>query len=113
MRVPISTGILCLTLAAACAADNSITHGADGKPEWDRRLAAAIPIGIPVDSARAIMLESGFHCGIGADSVRHLSCDKDGGGRFAIVRRRWRAVLDLDTADRVQRVRATTSLTGP
>lgn len=113
MRIPISAVGILVTVAVGCAGDRSITHGADGSPEWDRRLAAAIPIGIPRDSAQAVMLRNGFRCELGADSVRHLWCDKTGGGRFAVVRRRWQAVLNLDTNDRIARVRATTDLTGP
>ena len=113
MRISIfSIGVL-LSLAAGCAVDRSITHGADGSPEWERRLAAAIPIGITVDSARGIMARNGFRCEMGADSVRYLWCDKNGGGRFSVVRRRWQAVLSLDHSDRISHVRATTGLTGP
>ena len=104
---------LLLAVAAGCGRDRSITHGADGSSDWDRRLAAAIPIGIPLDSARAIMLHNGFHCELVTDRSRQLWCDKSGGGRFAVVRRRWHAVLDLDTGDRIARVRASTGLTGP
>jgi hypothetical protein len=113
MRIPISGVGILLTLAAGCVGDRSITRGADGSPEWDRRLAAAIPIGIPLDSAKAVMLRNGFRCELGADGVRYLWCDKNGGGRFSVVRRRWQAVLNLDTSDRIARVRATTDLTGP
>lgn len=113
MRSPISTFGILLTLAVGCAGDRSITHGADGSPEWDRRLAAAIPIGFPLDSAQAVMVRNGFRCELGADSVRYLWCDKTRGGRFAVVRRRWQAVLNLDTNDRIARIRATTDLTGP
>jgi len=105
-------GIL-LAVAAGCGRDRSITHGADGSSDWDRRLAAAIAIGIPLDSARAIMLRNGFHCELVTDSSRQLWCDKSGGGRFAVVRRRWQAVLNLDAGDRIAHVRATTGLTGP
>jgi len=113
MRIPISAVGILVTVAVGCAGDRSITHGADGSPEWDRRLAAAIPIGIPLDSAQAVMLRNGFRCELGADSVRYLWCDKTGGTGFAVVRRRWQAVLNLDTGDRIARVRATTDLTGP
>jgi len=113
MRRRFPAGIAMVALAVACGVDHTITHGADGKPEWDRRLAAAIPIGLQLDSARAIMLRNGFRCEAGADSLRYLWCAKQGGGRFDIVRRRWSAVLTLDAGDRVSRLRATTDLIGP
>ena len=113
MHIPISAVGILVTVAVGCAGDRSITHGADGSPEWDRRLAAAIPIGIPRDSAQAVMLRNGFRCELRTDTVRYLWCNKTGGRRFAVVRRRWQAVLNLDTNDRIARVRATTGLTGP
>lgn len=108
LRLRIVLGLL--VAAGACTVDQTITHGADGAPEWERRLSAAVAIGVPLDSARAIMLRNGFRCEAGADSVRYLWCDKMGGGRFAIARRRWQAVLSLGDRNRIARVRATTGL---
>lgn len=95
--------------SSGCARDTSITHGADGAPEWDRRLAAAIAPGMTVDSAGAIMRRNGFRCEISADD---LWCDKESGGRFAIVRRRWQATLGIQNG-RVRAIKGTTGLTGP
>jgi hypothetical protein len=92
-----------------CARDNSITRGADGAPEWDRRLAAAIAPGTTLDSADAIMRRNGFRCQTSADG---LWCDKESGGRFAIVRRRWQATLAIQDG-RVRTIKGTTGLIGP
>jgi len=99
-----------LLIALACAQqDTSITHGADGQPEWSRRLAAAVPLGVAVDSARRIMDTNGFHCHEGADSVSYLSCEKLSGK--AVVQRRWQAIVNLDAQRRVHDVRGSTALT--
>ena len=102
---------IALTSAATlgCARDSSITHGADGAPEWDRHLAAAIAPGMTIDSARAIMQRNGFRCELSSDD---LWCDKESGGRFAIVRRRWQATLGVEDGH-VRAVKGTTGLTGP
>jgi len=93
----------------ACARDDSITHGADGAPEWNRRLAAAIELGLPIDSARLVMERNGFRCEL---LTGDLWCDKKSGGRFAIVRRRWQATLAISDG-RVRAIKATTGLIGP
>jgi hypothetical protein len=59
------------------------------------------------------MTRNGFHCQLGADSVRYIWCDKWSGGRFSIVRRRWQAVLNVDGRGRIFERRAITGLTGP
>ena len=92
-----------------CGRDSSITYGADGAPEWDRRLAAALAPGMTVDSAHTVMQRNGFRCETSAVS---LWCDKESGGRFAIVRRRWQAVLEL-RAGRVLAIKGSTGLVGP
>src|SRR5262245_38838637 len=97
-----------LTAVSGCSIDHSITHGADGSPEWDRRLSAAIPLGLAADSARAVMIRNGFRCSSGADSVRYLWCDKESGPRFAVVRRRWQAILNIDDRGRIYELRGTT-----
>jgi hypothetical protein len=100
---------LLLPLLIACAGrDSTITHGADGAPEWSRRLAAAVPLGIGADSARDIMTRSGFACRSGTDSVAHMSCDKESSRR--VVRRQWQAVIELDAQQHVIAVRGTTRL---
>ena len=111
-RPPWPVSIAALWLALACAGrDTSITHGADGAPEWSRRLAAAVPPGITADSARHVMEASNFHCRAGVDSVAYLWCDKV--ADKAIVQRRWQATVSLDAQQRVREVRGTTDLTGP
>jgi hypothetical protein len=93
----------------ACARDRSITHGADGAPEWERRLARAIAPGMIVDSARGTMERNGFRCEI---SAADLWCDKESGGRLAIVRRRWQATFAIQDG-RVRAINGTTGLIGP
>jgi hypothetical protein len=100
-----------LVVCGGC--DRSITHGADGDRDWARRLAAAVPVGIPADSARALLERNGFHCQAGVDSVASLWCEKESGGRDRIVRRHWQAVLTVDADNRVAEVRASTGLVGP
>jgi|RhiMethySRZTD1v2_1073278.scaffolds.fasta_scaffold554236_1 hypothetical protein len=103
-----------LALLGGCGPrDATITHGADGAPEWSRHLASAVPVGITADSARAIMTRNGFTCRSGSDTVAHLWCEKQSGGRVAIVRRRWQAALNLDERQRVVAVRGSTGLIGP
>ena len=106
--------MLLAAMVVACGGcDRSITHGADGEREWARRLAAAVPLSTPADSALVIMKRNGFDCQAGADSAAYLWCEKESGGRTTIVRRRWRAVLGLDARQRVFVVRASTGLIGP
>lgn len=101
-----------LLIGLACARrDTSITHGADGSPEWSRRLAAAVPLGVSGDSARGIMERNGFRCREGIDSIASLWCDKL--SRKAIVQRRWQAVINLDAQRRVHQVHGSTGLIGP
>jgi hypothetical protein len=98
-------------LLAACAGDRSITHGADGAPEWDRRLQAAIPVGTDAVAARATLEANQFQCG-SADSLGGFRCDKWSGRRWAVVRRRWYAGIEV-RGGRVTAVRSRTDLTGP
>ncbi len=95
------------------SSDLTITRGADDARGWTRRLAAAVPLATPADSAREIMESNGFRCRAGADSAAFLWCDKESGGTYAIVRRRWQAVLNLDAEHRVFEVRGSTGLIGP
>jgi hypothetical protein len=104
--------IVLLLIAPACAnRETSITHGADGQPEWSRRLAAGVSLGISADSARHIMESSGFTCREGADGVFYLSCEKR--SRKGIVQRRWHAIVNLDARRRVHDVHGSTALTRP
>ena len=102
--------VLLTVLSLACA-DRSITAGVDSEAQWSRRLAATIPIGTPQDSAKRIMERNGFTCMFGADSVVYVGCDKMS-ARFNIVRRNWRAILNMDKG-RVFALRASTGLIGP
>jgi hypothetical protein len=113
-RLPLLASVA--ALLAGCGRDASLTRGADGAPEWGRRLALAVPVGMSADSAWALLARNGFRCrslapstGIGA----YLGCDKYSPGRLAIVRRRWQASLALDGRRRVAAVRASTGLIGP
>src|SRR5690242_6619256 len=98
------------TFLASCASDHSITEGADGAAEWQRRLANAIPVGTLADSARATMERNGFTCAYGADIAAHVWCDKSSGRQP--VSRRWQAMLMLDSG-RVATVKGSTGLVGP
>ena len=103
--------LLAIVVFAACARDQTITRGAEGSHEWQRRLAAAVPLGTSPDSARASLETNGFRCPP-AQSRDTLWCDKWSGGRFAIVRRRWQAVVRFDGGG-VADVRGTTGMVGP
>lgn len=112
MSVRTIAGIALITAGFACAGlDRTITRGADGEPEWSRRLAAAVPLGISADSARSVMLRNGFQCQEGADSVAYIWCDKL--ADKAVVKRRWQAVINLDSQRHVYEVRGSTGLIGP
>jgi hypothetical protein len=93
--------------------DTTITRGADGAAEWSRHLASAVPIGIPADSAGAILKRNGFSCQRGADSLAYLYCDKQSGGFLDLVSRRWHAALNVDARGRVIAVRGSTYMVGP
>ena len=103
--------IFSLLVLSGCG-DRNITSGADSEAVWSRALEAAVPMGTPFDSAKAIMVRNGFKCNSGADSVVWLWCDKFSGGSFDIVKRRWIAILNMDHG-RVFQVRSNTGLIGP
>jgi hypothetical protein len=103
-------GLLVATVACA-ASDRSITRGADGESDWSRRLAAAIPLGIPADSARSTMQRNGFDCHDGVDRVAYIWCDKL--SNKPVVKRRWQAVIKLNSRRVVYEVRGSTGLIGP
>jgi hypothetical protein len=98
--------------ALACAHDETITRGADGANDWKRRVEAAIPLGISVDSARSVFAHNRFNCGAFEAADSTMWCDKESGGRFEIVRRRWQATVHFQSG-RVNRVESSTGLTGP
>ena len=103
---------LALLAADGGARDRTITRGADGARDWQRRLAAAVPVGTPAGAARATLERNGFRCQAPDSAGAPLWCDKWSGGQFAVVRRRWQAVLHFE-GERVVAVEATTGLTGP
>ena len=112
MSVRTTAAMTLVAAGLACARpDRTITRGADGEPEWSRRLAAAVPRGISADSARSVMQRNGFRCQEGSDSVAYVWCDKL--SDRAIVQRRWQAVINLDSQRRVYEVRGSTGLIGP
>jgi hypothetical protein len=112
VRVRILAAFLFSSAGLGCGGDRSITRGADGSAEWARRLESAVTIGIARDSARAILERSGFRCQTQSSGAASLWCDKESGGRFAIVRRRWQALLAIEDGH-VTAVHATTGLIGP
>jgi hypothetical protein len=113
MNRRITLAILSTVVAAtACAmSDQTITRGADGEPEWERHLAAAVPLGISGDSARSIMRRNRFQCHDGVDTVTYIWCEKL--SNKAVVKRRWQAVINLNAHRLVYDVRGSTGLLGP
>jgi hypothetical protein len=101
-----------VAFALACAHDETITRGADGANDWKRRAEAAIPLGISVDSARSVLTHNGFNCRAFDSTDSNVWCDKESGGRFEIVRRRWQAIVHFQ-AGRVNKVESSTGLRGP
>jgi hypothetical protein len=101
-----------VVFALACAHDETITRGADGANDWKRRVETAIPLGISEDSARSVLIRNGFNCGAFDSTDSTVWCDKEPGGRFEIVRRRWQATIHFESG-RVNRVESSTGLIGP
>jgi hypothetical protein len=95
----------CLLLG--CSRDATITRGADGSPEWDRKLRAAVPLGSSISEARGIMDHNGFHCEPAADPVATLWCRKEAEDALGLGRRRWQATF-LIRAGRVDGIRSST-----
>jgi hypothetical protein len=113
VTIRILLAYLCVPVLLGCGPrDRTITRGADTPAAWQQRLAAAIPVGMPADSARRLMEQHGFHCRTGVDSVAFLWCDKRSAADASVMRR-WQAVLNLDDARRVFEVRGFTGLIGP
>ena len=104
--------LFAVVFVLACAQDGTITRGADGANDWKRRVEAAIPLGISVDSARSVLTRNGFNCRPFESADSTVWCDKESGGRFEIVRRRWQATLHFQSG-RVKKVESSTGLTGP
>ena len=111
MRTCSAVALCCISLAACTASDQSITRGADGQNDWERRLRAVVKPGMTEDSAQRVMVANGFTCSAGVDSTRFLACSKD--GKSSPVFRRWRGVFILDANRRVSAVRASTGMVGP
>jgi hypothetical protein len=97
------------SILVACTIDRSITHGADGSPEWDRRLRAAVPIGAQVEDARAVLVRNGFTCNVDPAKPELLVCDKMASNARSVARRRWQATVEA-TDRRVSRVESSTEL---
>jgi len=95
----------CLLLG--CSGDATITRGADGSPEWERKLQAAVPLGTPVAETRGIMSSNGFHCEPAADPVPTLWCRKEADNALGLGRRRWQATF-LIRDGRVDDIRSST-----
>ena len=93
----------------ACTIDHTITHGADGSPEWDRRLRAAVPIGAQVEDSQAVLVRNGFKCTVDPAKPETLVCDKVASDAVGGVRRRWHATVEA-TDRRVSRVESSTEL---
>ena len=86
--------ILAVALSiASCNRDHSITRGADGRSDWDRRLRAAIPIGSPIASAQSTMEHNGFRCRRDALGAQMLRCEKYSPRKFGFFRRHWQATV--------------------
>jgi len=103
------TFALCCLAFLGCSVDHSMTHGADGAPEWDRRLRSAIPIGTQISEARAILIRNGFDCDAAGTKPDTLECIKLASNALSVARRRWQARLEA-TDGRVSRVESSTEL---
>jgi len=82
---------LCLALAA-CSSDRPITDGADGSPEWDRKLKGAVAIGTSVEDVVMLMQKNGFTCEGLDDTSSTLTCEKRSSGAGP---RRWQATFEV------------------
>jgi hypothetical protein len=112
MRNPdIGVFLLCLSLAA-CGGDRTITWGADGEREWDRKLRAAVSVGTPVQDVVLVMERNGFRCEAPDGQGTSLRCDKTSSGFLKPVKRRWQATFETRDGH-VEAVHASTGLVGP
>jgi hypothetical protein len=90
----IGSFLAAVLVLAGCARDSTITRGADGEKDWNRRLTAAVPIGMPAVAARALMERNGFECRW-IPEPRGLACDKRSERRLAGARRHWQATFAI------------------
>lgn len=112
MRLYFSTLLVLCLVTTGCNLDNTITHGADGTREWDRKLKAAVPVGLAETDCKALMERNGFSCENPSASSESLWCDKQSTRRLGLVKRRWQATFDLKDG-RVVDVHSATNLIGP
>lgn len=85
--------VLMALSVAACNRDHTITRGASGHGDWDRRLKVAVPIGIPIATAQATLEHNGFACHRDALGAQVLRCDKQSSRKLAFLRRYWQATI--------------------
>ena len=105
MRRLLLATVCCLLLG--CSRDATITGGADGSPEWERKLRGVVPLGTSVVETRAIMSRNGFHCEPATDPVPMLWCKKEAEDALGLGRRRWQATF-LIRKGRVDGVQSST-----
>ena len=91
----IGSFILDALSTSSCNRDHSITRGSNGPNDWDRRLKAAVPLGISVAQAQATLEHNGFTCHRDALGAQTLRCDKRSGRKFGFFRRRWQATVTV------------------
>jgi hypothetical protein len=103
--------VLCGALLG-CTHDTTITRGADSDSHWRRRIAAAIPAGTALETARSTMQGSGFQCEPTPTGAEALACEKVSKTHLGGVRRRWQAWFTA-VDGRVTAVRSSTELLGP
>ena len=60
---------------AGCNRDQSITRGADGNAEWNRRVRAAVPVGSSVADAQSTLEHNGFRCARQTLGEAQLRCE--------------------------------------
>jgi hypothetical protein len=104
--------LLAIVFTLGCARDGTITRGADGPSDWQRRLESAIPLGISPDSTASILKRNGFDCQPFNTVDFTLSCEKVSDPRLDVVRRKWVALLAFQSGG-VANVRGSTDLIRP
>lgn len=103
--------LLCGALSA-CTGDSTITRGADGAHEWDRRIQAAVPSGTSIQDARALMERNGFTCNDFSATKLTMFCEKKAGRPGSPVERRWQATFEVKEG-RVVGLQSSTELLRP
>jgi hypothetical protein len=97
-RVRSTMVLLTMLSAASCSAkdfgapDATITANAESHALWNQKLKQAVPAGIALDSAFAVLRPSGFVCS-DSDKDGHATCQKSAGidvGGIGEIRQ-WRA----------------------